>query len=99
MQLKPVPRDHRHAAMLRDCILRKEREGYILYGTEVPYRRGYGHGYIDVLLSRGAPLAGGAGRSLALLCLFRLRPRLRLDIFHRPGERDTIREDFFDQLG
>ncbi len=42
--------DHRHAAMQREYIEARESEGYVLYGTEVPYN--HGRGFIDVVVSR-----------------------------------------------
>ena len=54
MAVTKGPYDQRHADMVRDYIRVKEREGYSLFGVEVPYRRGMGHGYIDVVLFRNA---------------------------------------------
>ena len=47
---QPELYDGAHASMLEAYIRAKTREGYRLLGTEVPYRRGRGFGYVDVVM-------------------------------------------------
>lgn len=52
------PIDHRHAKMLLGYIAEMEAKGFVLHGTEVPYRKTNGHGFIDVMMYRQHPTTG-----------------------------------------
>ena len=62
----PQPKlyDGAHASMLEAYIRAKTAEGYRLLGTEVPYQRGKGYGYVDVVMKRQA---GGGSQTTQLL--------------------------------
>lgn len=60
---QPKLYDGAHASMLEAYIRAKAAEGYRLLGTEVPYQRGKGYGYVDVVMERKA----SAGTTTQLL--------------------------------
>ena len=51
----PKPYDHKHAEMLRAYITDRERQGYTLHGTEVPYGSNTVRSFVDAVLYKTTP--------------------------------------------